>query len=555
MHSKHLERLREALSNKYNLFNLGPWISNNTYLDNRKYSFKDHEYQLDIISDESRTVLVNKAAQTGLSEIFARWCLSVCTTQRNFTVIWTFPSSSDAQAFTKARLAPIIAGSSAINSSISKTIDSTELKQFGVDTFLYIRGTLSETAGLSVPADILIHDELDRSDVGNVSAYVSRLQHKPTKVRRLFSTPTVSGFGIDLECKTARRKRQVWKCSCCNHTFLPSYEHDVHIPGWDGSKKDINRYNLKNIRWRDAVLLCPNCGREPSSNVKHRQWVVENNADMFDTVAYYVSPFCAPAFITPSYLVKASTEFNKWSEFSNQALGLVADDEQEALTMGDLNKVCVQGDFASSDLHVLGADMGLMCHITIAKVARTGEFVVVHRERVPYDKFLERRRILCQAWRVISSVHDTFPYVDLITQCVNFDPNAYGAVYVSRLSSELYSVKEQLPDAEEGKLNIRAVHVNRDVALDSLMWEIKAGRVVVGNADEEWKLQMLDMKRVQKLDKHGGLMYKWEKTQGVDHWHHSLLYAYIAGKLRGGVSWAAPGVALVNKVRVPEFGV
>lgn len=554
MYSEHLARLKESLSSKYNLFNLAPWISENTYLDSRRFSFKDHEYQQDILADTSPTLLVNKAAQTGLSEIFARWALAVATTQDNMTIIWTFPSASDAERFTKARLDPTIASSPVIRRAVSRNINSTELKQFGMNTFVYIRGTLSETAGLSVPADILIHDELDRSDTANVSAYVSRLQHKPTKVRRLFSTPTVTGYGIDAECKTARRKRQVWCCSRCNHTFLPSYENDVVIPGYSGSKKEINRHNIKDLDWRKAKLLCPSCGREPSTDVKYREWVVENNEQQFDAVAYYVSPFCAPKIITPSYLVKVSTDFNKWSEFANQALGLTADDEQEALGLAEIESAFVQGDFRSSDMHVMGADMGLICHFTIAK--QVGEaFVVVHREKVSYTKFEQRRRELCAEYRVICSVHDTFPYVDLITRVTNFDPHAYGAVYVNRLSTETHTIKLQEADAEEGKLNIRAVHINRDVAFDALMWMFKEKKMVISNGDADFSLQLLDMKRVQKFDKHGGIIYRWEKTQGHDHWHHSLLYAFIASKLRSMVSWVSVGsVPLVSKILVPERG-
>lgn len=553
MFSDHYRRLEEALSNKYNLFNLDGWIKEHTYLEGKRFNFKHHEYQVDIITDDSPTLLVNKAAQTGLSEIFARWALAIAATQNNFTVIWTFPSSSDAERFAKARLDPTIAQSPELSRIISKAVNSTELKQFGDNTFVYIRGTISDTAGLSVPADVLIHDELDRSDIANVSAYVSRLQHKTTKVRRLFSTPTVTGYGIDLECRTARRKRQVWCCSHCNHKFLPSYEEDVHIPGWDKPKKEINRANIKDIRWRDAVLLCPNCKRIPSTDVRYREWVVENTADQYDTVAYYVSPFCAPAIISPSYLVQASTTFNKWSEFVNQALGLCAEDAQESLCLADIVGANVSGDFRSSgDLHVMGVDMGIMCHIVIAR-EHQGTFVTVHKEKVHYTELEERRRKLCSEWRVVTSVHDTFPYVDLITRITNYDPNAFGAVYVTRASSETHTVKLKEADVQEGRLNIRAVHVNRDVVFDAIMWGIKQGDIKFGNLDEEFTLQLLDMKRVQKFDKHGGIVYKWEKTQGLDHWHHALLYAFMAAKLRSTASWVTPGVVpLVTSFRLPK---
>lgn len=548
----HLRRLEDGLSNRYTLFNLGAWIEKYTFLDGKPFSFKDHEYQRDIISDMSGTVLVNKCAQVGLSEIFSRWALAVAGTQENFTLIWTFPSASDAERFAKARLDPTIITSPELATRISKSVNSTELKQFGSNTFIYIRGTISDTAGLSVPADVLIHDELDRSDLGNVSAYVSRLQHKPTKIRRLFSTPTVRGYGIDKECQAAKRKRQLWKCSHCNHYFLPDYELNVHIPGWDKTKKEINRYNLINIDWQAAKLLCPECGKQPDPGIEYRSWVTENPDEAYDTTAYYVSPFCAPKVIKPSQLVKDSTTYHTWAEFVNQGLGLTSEDAKEALTISDLDAACVQGDFNSSDIHVMGVDMGLVCYFTIAK-EKDGKLIIVHREKCTYTEFEKRRRELCTSYRVVCSIHDAFPYTDLIARVTRFDPNAYGAVYVTKNSTETHAIKEQEEDKQEGKLNIRAVHINRDVALDALMWAFKDKNIVVGNGDDEYKLQLLDMKRVQKFDKHGGVIYKWEKTQGIDHWHHSTLYAFIASKLRSTVTWVnAATVPLVTAIRVPE---
>ena len=551
MYKEHIQRLHDGINNTYNLFNLAPWIRQYTFLEGRPFSFKDHEYQLDIISDPCRTVLVNKCAQVGLSEIFARWALAVAATQENFTLIWTFPSATDAERFAKARLDPIVAGSKALSHKISKSINSTELKQFGSNTFVYIRGTVSDTAGLSVPADILIHDELDRSDIDNISAYVSRLQHKPTKIRRLFSTPTARGYGIDKECATARRKRQFWKCSHCNHYFMPDYEEDVHIPGWNKGKKEINRYNLKDINYNAAVLLCPNCKKQPDPSLQYREWIVENDQDRYETVAYYVSPFCAPKVITPADLVRDSTVYGTWAEFVNQGLGLTSEDNAEALTISDIEKACVTGDFYSSDIHVLGVDMGLVCYFTVAKV-QGEKLIVVHREKCGFADFEVKRRHLCLHYRCVASVHDAFPYTDLVARVTKFDPNAYGAVYVNRFSTELYTIKEQDANPMEGKLNIRAVHINREVSFDALMWAIKQGNVIVGNGDEEFKLHLLDMKRIKKFDKNGGVFYKWEKTNGIDHWHHCLLYAFIASKLRGMLTWATPGIVpLVSKFKIP----
>lgn len=550
MRSEHLARVKERLANIYGLNNLSAWIAKNTKYEGKGFSFVGREYQRDIIDEETKTLYVVKCAQVGLSEIFARWALAACVSQDNFTTIYTFPASTDAELFSKSRLQPVIDGSLEIKNSISSTIDSVDLKKFGANSFLYTRGTFSETGALSVPADLIIHDEYDRSDMNNVAAYVSRLQAKPTKLRRVFSTPTVAKYGIDLESITSRRKKQVWTCSCCNHTWLPSYHADVKIPGFDGAKKEINKSNLKDIRWQEAVLLCPACGRAPSPELKYRNWVIENSDQNFDSLTYFVSPFCAPSVISAPYLVRASTEFKKWSEFCNQALGETAEDAEDMLVLSDIQKCQYDGDLNSTNLHFMGADMGLTCHIMIGRVAE-GRLIVVHREKVFYTEFVKRRLELVRQYRVLISVHDLFPYTDIITKVTEYDQNAYGAIYVTKKSTETYTIKDQEANPEEGKLNVRSAMVNRDIAFDDLMSSIKAQQVVLTNVDEDLTNQLLSMKRVQKFDKAGFMRYVWEKTDGLDHYHHALLYLKVATGLAGTGSGFIPvgAVPLVTAFR------
>lgn len=528
----HLARIREKLDSIYSLSNLSTWIEKNTTITGHPYSYKDREYQRDVIDNPAKTLIVVKCAQVGLSEIFARWSLAAVSTQDNFTIITTFPNATDAEMFSKSRLEPIITASKALKSTISSTINSVELRKFGENSFIYTRGTKSETGALSVPADLLLHDEYDRSDMDNISAYVSRLQAKPTKMRRLFSTPTVAKYGIDAEANTARRYRQVWKCNHCNHSFLPTYEADIKIPGYDGEKKHITKQVLKDLDYKSAVLLCPSCGRIPSSSIEHRQWVLENPQDNYEAVAYFITPFCAPAFLTPAYLVKASTEFKKWSEFKNQALGETEEDAEETLTRSNIESCAVHGDLHSGEVHYMGADMGLVCHIVIGR-RHEGKFLIVHKERVAYTEFETKRQALCVQFRISVSVHDLFPYTDMIARITNFDPNAYGAIYVQKKSSETYTVREQEENEELGKLNVRALNVNREVAFDALMGEFKRQMMVVAGCDETFIEHLLSMKRVQKFDKYQNLSYHWVKTDGEDHYHHAVLYFYMAVQLAG----------------------
>lgn len=552
----HIARIKDGMNDVYALSNLSKWIEKYTTLEDKPFSFHNHEFQRDIIDDACNTLYVVKCAQVGLSEIFARYVMAACATQRNFTVIWTFPTTTDAEKFTKARLDPIIQGSPALKMLLSKAVDSTDMKKFGKNTFAYIRGTISETGALSVPADMLVHDEYDRSDMDNISAYVSRLQHKSTKIRRVFSTPTVAKYGIDAESRTSRRMRQMWKCSHCNHHFLPDFETDIHIPGWDRSKKEINKRNIKDIDYQNAVLLCPNCKKAPDPGLEYREWVCENPTENYPSKAIFVSPFCAPLVLKPSYLVKAISDYDKWSEFQNQTLGLCAEDSEETLTETEVRDSTTPAPLDSTELHCMGIDVGNVYHITIGRLAQDGTLLVVKRVTCHYSRFTEVKAALSAKYRVVSTVMDLRPHTPVVKTLTDFDPNAYGAEYIDTAEASSHSIKVQDEDPEKAQEAVRTVKINRSYSFDELMQLYKARKILVHKDEdvEEFITHNLSMKRIKKFDKYGGIVYRWVKTDGIDHWHHSLLYMYIATKLRGTYGGGVEDLGgLVTTVRVRDF--
>lgn len=557
LETRHISRLRELLSNSLSLTQLTGWLEKKTRLDGKFFSFVDHEFQKPILEDDALTSIVVKCAQVGISEAMYRWALAACTTQDDFTIIYTFPTTTDAEKFCRTRIDPCINDSPDLAYAVNATLNNAEIKQFGRNSFLYFRGTMSETAALSVPANVVIHDEVDKSNLTQMSVYVSRLQHKPHKLRKMFSTPTVSKYGISKEAETARRMRHVKRCGCCNHTWLPDYFNDIVIPGFDKDKKEITKSNLHTIKWQEARLLCPKCGREPGSTPDLLSWVCENPSQAYPANAWFVTPFSAPNVISAPYLVKVSTEFAKYSEFINQSLGMTAEDSTESITEADVEGCLVPGDFRSSEVHFMGCDMGMLCHITIGRPTSMGEVLVVHREIVHYTQFEERRRELCKEYRVVLSVHDAQPYIDMVDRICNYDPNAYASVFTTGSPGVMYIVKDQEEDTSEGKLRMRRINVTRTAALDNLMNELKAKTFIVQRneaLDDAWKAQLRSLKRVSKFDRQQEIVYVWEKTDGNDHFHFSLLYLNLAIKMRGmviaGVS--ASSVPLLTSFRVKQ---
>lgn len=558
MFREFINEVKAQVNENWDLADVPAWISKYTYLRGSRYSFDDHEFQRTILGDPARVVNTQKCSQIGMSEATARWAVAVCNMIPDFSAIVTFPFAGDASDFAKTRIDPFIQSSDKLKTAINSKLNNGEIKQFNT-SFMYFRGTNGKTQAISIPADAIVSDEIDRSDPHVLSQYQSRLTHSSWKLRRNFSTPTIPKFGIALEMESSMRYKNICKCDRCNHYFLPNYFEHIKIPAFDHSLRTITKANLHRTRYLEAELLCPKCGKVPDLGPTHREYVLENTQDQHEAHGYYVSPFDAPRIITPVDLIKSSTAYARYSEFVNQNLGLEEEDSSESLTLADLNRAFLAPgvDLSSTNLHSMGIDVGNICYITVGRFTQEGHMLVVHRERCPSGKLEERKLALCRQFRVIITVMDSQPYVDMVQRFQKTDKNFYGAVYSNSKKLESFTIKMFEGDEDAGKLPIHTVQINRDKGLDMLLGKFKSNEVIIqpqgSEEDELYQKQLLDMRRVQIFDVNQELTWQWVKSPtGNDHYHHSTFYLYVACQLRGTANRGMPllGIAVFGKFKV-----
>lgn len=542
--TEHLFRLEQALFNSYDLADVVRYLEEKTFLKGDRFSFVDHEFQKDILSDTSRVVYVQKCAQVGMSECMARYALAVSRVMPYFSVIMTLPFANDATNFTKTRLDPTIDESPDLRDSVDGDLNNAAVKSIG-SSLLYMRGCSGTTTALSVPADMLIHDEVDRSDPDTLAQFQSRIKHSKWKLTRRFGTPTQDGRGIALEMTTARRMRRACTCNHCGTQFIPNFHKHVKIPDYTGEFKDINKHNIDDIRWREARLHCPGCDEEPSLQPEHRQWVCENPQDQFEAIGYYVTPFEVPNVVTIPSLIQEITKYKTWAEFVNQALGETADAGNSQLVEADIEACRYHGSLVSNELHAMGIDVGQTCHITVGRRTLQGQLLVVHREQCPLSKLAVRRRELAAKYRVLITVIDAFPETNLVHQMQGQDKNLYGGVYTSSLKLTTYEIVMVDENKAEGKLPINQAKIHRDVNFDEVMAMYKGRGILWASVGEQqdrlWTMHMLDMKRTQAFDKHQEIYYTWAKSKdGNDHYMHTLGYLHVASQLMATASRDIP---------------
>lgn len=536
---EHLARVKQTLLTGYSLKNRAEWVQQCTMLRREPFTFKGHEYQRAIIDCEAQEIVTRKCSQIGMSELQVRDTLAMVNVMPGFTVIYTLPTAAFSRTFARTRCDPVIEASPKVRHKVSTTVDSSEVKQFG-DSFIYFRGTKGMTAAISVPADCLVHDEYDFSDQEVLSSYQSRLTHSPFKLKRKFSTPTVPGWGISEEFEASRQHWNMVKCCHCNHWFLPNYELHVRVPGWDKPVKEITDENLHTTRYREAKVICPECGKEPSLMPEHRELVVKNPDTANDVFGFQIQPFDAPTIITMPDLIKASTTYKRWADFVNFGLGLPAEDRETSFQRKELEALFIYNQRFVPFAYVMGIDVGQVCHVFIAGVGPLGMLDIVHAEKVPVGLLERRKDELKQQYRVRVIVMDSMPYFDMLMRLQAKDRNLWGALYSQRKDIEVYTSKIHEEEPEKGRPRIRQVDINRNRALDAVLDYVRNGGLAIRECEQHESIvsQLMDMKRVKTITEDTGeFEFAWQKSsKRNDHWHHTLLYTVIALRLLATVS-------------------
>lgn len=553
---QHLQRMRAATTNQYTRADLLRWVTNETYLNGKKFNTKGHEYQERILLDQSQELCLKKPSQVGISELSLRMALGMVCMLPNFSLIYTMPTATLASLYTKTRLDPIIQQSPKLRDAIRGELDSSESKQLGPNNFLYMRGSTGSNAAISVAADCVITDEVDFSDPGIVEMMSGRLTHSKWKIRIQLSTPTVPNGPIDKAFKSSRRHFNFVKCSCCGHQFWPTYWDNVQIPGYTGHLREITKETLARLRFQEAAVHCPKCGGKPSLQPEHRQWVCENPDENLVAAGYQISPFDAPDFIPVSSLVSVSTKYIRPSQFANFHLGETSTEAEDGLLPQDIDKIGVDNMEAGYSSTTMGVDLGHHCHVVISGMGSDMRMGVVHMERIPLARFKERYFQLKAQFNVTITVSDLQPYSDMLISISEIDTNLYAATYVVRNGLELYDIKQRDPDPQAALGALRQVSINRNAMFDQLLSNIREGKVWVrkGPDWELFKVHLCDMRRATPTLRNGEMAANWVKSSaGTDHYHHSLLYAAVAAQMRGLASGSSiPPMLRTFKLKAPR---
>ncbi len=476
----------------------------------------------DIYRDRHPEVVITKAAQVFVSELcinLAFWCADTRAGGRG-NVLYVFPSKEHIGDFSRARVDKAIEESAYLTERVrpkqglapyGKAADNVGLKRLG-DAYLYFRGSQAESGLISVDADLVIYDEVDRLRDGTLALGAKRLGSSLLGWQRYASTPKYPETGVDALWLASDRREWMVRCEACGE------RQPILFPD--------------NLR-EDGATVCASC-RRPMDRLGTGEWVAASpGADLH---GYHMTKLVSPradvaAIAKTGYAIarRDVTDPSAIQEFYNQDLGLPHAPEGGQLSRANL-EACKE-DYSLDEWApvgcTMGVDIGAKLHVRINAPGPNG------KQRAAYigtvNAFTDLDRLMRQ-YDVTSCVVDAAPEGHSARA---FQGRFPGRVYLCNYPSTATWSHEKAFVVNEAEHTVSA---HRTLTLDATFARIRERALELPRevmAIAGYVEQMTAPVRVVEKDGAGNLVAKYVEGGRADHYAHAENYSTIAEGVSG----------------------
>lgn len=420
----------------------------NIILDNGTvYDPYGRSFMHDIVKDyyTHPHITIEKGAQTGFSTLAIAHALHLADAYRR-NVIYYLPTDVMAKTFGPTRFDPYIERSTYFKDKLTGT-DQAGLKQINTH-FVYIKGLVSKTGAISIPADVIMFDEVALIDPENMELAQDRITASDLAWQRYFSVALFPADGIDELFEYSDMRKYLVKCLGCRRESPLEDDFPENFEEVDGKVK----------------MVCPKCGKE--INVQNGRWVAEK-PDVIDRRGYRV-----PQLIVPG--LKLDLLWTRWKKvrdkpskraiFNRSVLSKPDSGNLQPVSPEVLERIEQISDYyfqdSSDEITGIGIDMGDKAHIAIVApyqgegIRPIAFFELEVEELVEFVQELEKR------YNCGALVIDAMPYKTESKKVVRSLAKAPGYIQ--------YFKGNELREGTEGEddKQVKKVTVDRDDSLD-----------------------------------------------------------------------------------------
>lgn len=486
-----------------------------------RLDFDRYPHMVAILDDPAEQIGMMCGSQTGKTTTALARIFHFCDTRRAFAIV-TMPTAEDVRIFSKTRARPAIQASPYLRERMGE-IDAAEIKTFrhddGTTSAIFFKGSYTATQGISTPADILYHDELDRSTPEIISLFKSRTAARETSRRIITSTPTVPKFGISARWEESSQTEWLVKCPACGDERALTWPESIATDA------------------DPAFYICARGHELTREAIRAGRWV-DGRTGGYEWRMYHLSRMLMDVWPASRVVAEErSQEYRDYPEmFHNDVLGLPKSSGELAINADILAPLMVgyaPWEAAAADqVCFAGVDQSPRENehrVLIGIIDPEGCHAYVHLERCGWDRLHE----LMTLFRIRFLVLDAMPEGDPMRRLRDAFPG--------RVFPAWYSLNA-LQNADAQSVIINRTRREESIKLDRTAVLDRSARRLIMQEDffpamdartrETFMDEMSNMSRATEMDAHGQPVARWIAV-GPDHYRHAHSYATVAAEMLG----------------------
>jgi len=492
------------------------------------YSTKYHPWCRELHDPGVSNLSVMKAAQMGVTEVAINKAFYTIDILKRDT-LYVLPTALNASDFSKARFNSALANSPYLTNLFTST-NSIGLKQ-AQSSNLYIRGSRGNSNLKSVPASVLIMDELDEMSLSQVWLALERLSGHLEKFVFALSTPTIPRRGIHKLFLDGTQEHFMFPCPHCGKQIELLWPDSFVVMGEIVGDPECSK----------SHLICTECKRELKHSEKpdyleKASWHAHDSAE--DTRSFYINQLYSytvtPRDIANAYHRGTGDEAAN-VEFHNSKLGLpfipeggiILDEEIDA-ALRQYSKNDSRPESAGR-LITMGVDQGKWNNVVVVEwftrserndLNATATAKILWEGKVPGDNFSYLDDLM-REWQVLHCVVDADPQINDARRFARRFP---GFVSLCRYRSGCVAKEIQLNEDSD----VEIATVDRTNWLDATLGRFHNGMVELPrDMSTEFREHLKSLTRTYEQDRNGNPRALYINS-GADHFSHALNYAEIA---------------------------
>lgn len=500
-----------------------------------KWTFKYHPWAREMHDCDADLIVGQKSAQMGYTEVALNKTFYFIDVLK-ISVLYTLPTQKpDATDFSSDRFDAALEASLHLRRLFSDVSNTGHKRAGGVN--LYIRGSRSRSQMKSVPAGLLVQDELDEFDQDNVELAEERKSGQLVQQTIKISTPTLENVGINKEFKSSSQEHFMFPCPHCNVFTELTFPECLVITADDHQDEEI----------LNSYLICKECGAKLDHETKP-DWLGKGfwEVTQFGKLSrgFHVNQLYSttmePYKIAQKYL-KSFKDPAVEQEFWNSKLGLPHAVKGAQVTETDI-EACTKGHkkferFLEPQIITMGVDVGTFFHYEIVQwFIKDDSLADINASTVA--KVLTQGKVmnpeelddLMRKFRVVYCVIDGNPERRIAS---NFASRFMGHVKLCFYANGISGKELSVPKED----TVNTVSVDRTSWMDVSLGRFKHGTIRLPyDMDQEYKDQIKVPARIYKHDANGNPVGKYINSGNDDHYAHARTYSEIALALVGNVT-------------------